>query len=282
MATHLRKTGLNILGDVRWGAHLCLFHETKEDLLDTLVPYFKAGLESNEFCVWAVSEPLTLEEARIALSQAIPAFDHRMAAGDIEFLPAHEWYLKDGQADPKKITDGWHVKLRAALARGYEGMRVSGNTFWLNTDYWKTFQEYEQELDGSLADYNMIALCTYPLSESQPADILEVARAHGLTVVRRRGRWEYIETAEVPTRTQPLTPREREVLIWAAQGKSALEIGKILHITKRTVDEHVHSAARKLGATNRTQAVAIALRRRMIGVDTDTDTRVALAASRRI
>jgi DNA-binding CsgD family transcriptional regulator len=275
MATNLRKTGVNILGDLPWGAHLCLFHETKEDLLDTLVPYFKAGLESNEFCVWAVSEPLTLEEARFALSQKIPSFDHRLAAGDFEFLPGNEWYLKGEQTDPKKIISGWHAKLRAALARGHEGMRVSGNAFWLNTDYWTSFREYEWVLDQSLAGIKMIVLCTYPLGASQPADILEVARAHGLTVARRRGRWEYIETAEAPTRTQPLTPREREVLTWAAQGKSAWEMGEILHITKRTVDEHVKSAVRKLGATNRTQAVAIALRRRIIDVDTSAGVSVS-------
>jgi LuxR family quorum sensing-dependent transcriptional regulator len=44
-----------------------------------------------------------------------------------------------------------------------------------------------------------------------------------------------------------------------ANGKSAWEIGEILHITKRTVDEHVQTAVRKLGADNRTHAVAIAL-----------------------
>jgi LuxR family quorum sensing-dependent transcriptional regulator len=57
-----------------------------------------------------------------------------------------------------------------------------------------------------------------------------------------------------------LTAREREVMTWVAQGKSAREIAKILHITKRTVDEHVHSTVRKLGASNRTHAVAVALR----------------------
>jgi LuxR family transcriptional regulator, quorum-sensing system regulator BjaR1 len=57
-----------------------------------------------------------------------------------------------------------------------------------------------------------------------------------------------------------LTAREIEVLRWVANGRSASEIGGILHITKRTVDEHVHAAVRKLGALNRTHAVALALR----------------------
>src|SRR6266567_2505207 len=146
MANKLRKTGVNILGDLAWGAHLCLFHETKEDLLDIVVPYFKAGLESNEFCVWAVSEPLTTDEARIALSQGIPAFDQTLSAG-IEIVPGREWYLEIGRVDPKKIISGWQAKLRAALARGYDGMRVSGNAFWLNTSHWKEFREYERQVD---------------------------------------------------------------------------------------------------------------------------------------
>ncbi len=245
-----------------------MFYETKEDLLDTVVPYFKAGVDSNEFCIWAVSDPLTREEARIALRQGIPDFDHRLAGGDIEILPGHEWYRKGEQADPKEILAGWHAKLRAALARGYEGMRVSGNAFWLNTSYWKQFREYEEELCATLADWPMIALCTYPLAASQPTDILDVARAHHVTAARRKGHWEFIETAGAPTGTHALTPREVEVLTWAARGKAAWEIGEILHIAKRTVDEHIQTAVQKLGAANRTQAVAIALLTRIIDIGT--------------
>lgn len=63
-----------------------------------------------------------------------------------------------------------------------------------------------------------------------------------------------------PTFKSKLTARESEVLRWVANGKSAWEIGEILDIAKRTVDEHVQTAVRKLGAVNRTHAVAIALR----------------------
>jgi LuxR family quorum sensing-dependent transcriptional regulator len=61
-----------------------------------------------------------------------------------------------------------------------------------------------------------------------------------------------------------LTAREREVLTWAAHGKSSWEIGQILHIAKRTVDEHTQAATRKLGAANRTQAVVLAMLRRIL------------------
>jgi DNA-binding CsgD family transcriptional regulator len=61
-----------------------------------------------------------------------------------------------------------------------------------------------------------------------------------------------------------LTSRECEVLTWIAAGKSAWEIGEILNISKRTVDDHAQTVFRKLGAANRVQAVAIALRDHII------------------
>jgi LuxR family quorum sensing-dependent transcriptional regulator len=63
-----------------------------------------------------------------------------------------------------------------------------------------------------------------------------------------------------------LTKREREVLTWVASGKSCWEIGEILKISSRTVEFHVHQAYQKLGATNRAQAVTIAIRDGLISV----------------
>ncbi len=70
----------------------------------------------------------------------------------------------------------------------------------------------------------------------------------------------------LPDKKIVLTAREREVLSWVAAGKSAAQISQALKISKRTVDEHSQTAARKLGAANRTQAVAIAMRDRIIEI----------------
>ena len=62
MSTELRKTGIGVVGDITWGTHFCSFYESKQDLLDTLVPYFKAGLGDREFCLWVIADPLTRED----------------------------------------------------------------------------------------------------------------------------------------------------------------------------------------------------------------------------
>jgi DNA-binding CsgD family transcriptional regulator len=67
-------------------------------------------------------------------------------------------------------------------------------------------------------------------------------------------------------RPDSLTTREIEVLGWVARGKPAREIAEILQITKRTVNAHVHSAIRKIGAVNRNNAIAIAIRDRIVEV----------------
>src|SRR5580692_3522697 len=61
-----------------------------------------------------------------------------------------------------------------------------------------------------------------------------------------------------------LTPREADVLQWIAEGKSDWEISKILHVSEHLVDKMARQIRIKFGATNRTQAVAQALRHKII------------------
>jgi LuxR family transcriptional regulator, quorum-sensing system regulator BjaR1 len=57
-----------------------------------------------------------------------------------------------------------------------------------------------------------------------------------------------------------LSERERDALRWAAEGKSEWEIGVILGVSEHTAEKFLRSARVKLGGSNRTHAVAEAIR----------------------
>jgi len=70
-----------------------------------------------------------------------------------------------------------------------------------------------------------------------------------------------LRTVEIREISHPttLTEREKECLLWGAEGKTAWEIGQILNISERTVIFHLQNACLKLDVSNRQQAIARAI-----------------------
>jgi len=187
---------IDVIGNAPWGTHLCQFYRTKEDLFDILVPYFKAGLENNEFCMWVTSEPVDEKEAREVMRGAVPGFDQYLKTGQIEMVPYREWYLKGGAFNLKRILNAWLDKLEGALAEGYDGMRVTGNAAWLEKRDWRKLADYEEEISNLIGNYRMIAMCTYSLDRCGPLERIDVVQNHQLALIRREGKWELTENSE--------------------------------------------------------------------------------------
>jgi PAS domain S-box-containing protein len=196
MNQNMRNSGINIIGDVPWGTHFCQFYQTKEDLMDILVPYFKAGLENNEFCMWVTSQPLDVDKAKEALRKDVPDLDVYIEKGQIEIIPYTDWYVKEGVFDSNRVLNGWVEKLNLALAKGFDGLRLTGNTFWLEKEDWNDFVEYETDVDRVLGNCQMIALCTYCLDKCNSKEIIDVVVNHQFTLIKKEGKWEQIESSK--------------------------------------------------------------------------------------
>jgi C4-dicarboxylate-specific signal transduction histidine kinase len=246
-----------------WGTHFCHFYETTDDLLETLLPFFKVGLESHEFCAWVVSEPLTEDGVWGALERAVPNFDRYVSDQSIEVLNARDVYLSGGEIDLHRILGNWNAKLQRALSRGYEGIRVTGNTAWLEQKQWADFMDYEAALNRGISDQPMLVLCTYPLMTTGAIEFLDVTATHQFAVAKRRGQWNVVETpqlrqakAEIARLNRELEQRvlERTMQLEAAireqaQAWSALrETQKALaHVTRlTTISELTASLAHQI------------------------------------
>jgi len=205
-----RKSGLDFVGDINWGTHMCQFYKTKQDLLDVLVPYFTNGLKNNEFCVWVTSEFLNKEEATNAMQGAVPNFSEYLGNGQMEIFPYTEWYLQEGKFELQRVLDGWVGKHDNAIAAGYAGMRVTGNPFWIdNKKDWDDFAEYEAEINNVIDDYKLLVLCTYSLDKCKADEIIDVVTNHKFAMIKRSGKWTLIESSAQKKIEEALRKTER-------------------------------------------------------------------------
>ncbi|HEY3273679.1 MAG TPA: MEDS domain-containing protein [Methanocella sp.] len=184
---------VDVIGSLPWGTHVCLFYRAKQDLIDSLVPYFEAGLKNNEFCLWVTADPLDDAEAWARMAEAVPGFDTYVARGQIEIIPYFEWYRIDGVFDSERVLNGWLEKLRKAREKGFGGLRLAGNGSWLEEGDCKGFLEYEKALSDLIGRHNMIALCHFPMDRCDASHILEIVSMHQFALIRRNDEWKIIE-----------------------------------------------------------------------------------------
>jgi PAS domain-containing protein len=195
MRKNMRKSGIGIIGDIPRGTHFCQFSQTKEDLVDMLVPYFKTGLENNEFCIWITSKPLDVEEAKETLRKSVPDFDTYLKKGQIEIVPYTDWYVKEGVFDSERALNGLAEKVNQSLAIGYSGLRLAQNICWLEKGDWNDFFNYETRVDSVIDKHPIIALCTYSLDMCNATEIINVVANHQFALIKREGKWEQIESS---------------------------------------------------------------------------------------
>jgi PAS domain S-box-containing protein len=187
----LRPTRISAIGDVPWGTHFCQFYQDKQDLIDILVPYFKAGLQNNEFCMWVTSDPLGSAEAKAALAANLENLETYFANGQLEILDP-EWYTSGGEFESDWVLQNWVNRLEAASRRGFSGLRLTGNPSWLERPEWHGFMEYEASVDAIIGQRRMLAICTYDLSKCDALQIMDVLSNHAFALVKRAGKWEVI------------------------------------------------------------------------------------------
>ena len=193
----LRKFGTDIVGNVPWGTHICQFYESKEELVDILVPYFKVGLENNEYCLWVTSQPLKIKDAKEALRKAVPDLDSYLDKGQIEIISYTCLHVNGNIYDSGKVINYWIEKLNHVLESGYSGLRMSENISWLKKKDWSYFVDYMGKMDDIISKYRMIKLDSHCINKYSITDIAEVFSNHQFSLSKKEGKWKKIDNLKL-------------------------------------------------------------------------------------
>jgi len=123
---------------------------------------------------------------------------------------------------------------------------------------------HEKELVQKALQAGAISYLLKNVSVDELAEAIRSAHAGRPTLAPEATRALVQAASQASTLDYGLTPREHEVLLLMVEGLSNLEIAARLTVSRATARAHVSNILAKLGVSNRAEAIALALRRKLV------------------
>lgn len=187
----------DLIYNAAWGSHMCMFYKGRDELTAGLTAYFKAGLENNEFCVWALPDVLEVETAKLVLNKEIGNLEYYINRGQIEIRNYRDYYIQDGVFSALNMIDWWIKREKEVLGQEFSGIRVAGDGTDLFNAYAFKMNLYEKEINNIIERMKIKAICTYSLDSIDTPNILNIIAYHHFTIVNRDLGWEVFRASEI-------------------------------------------------------------------------------------
>ena len=167
---------------IRPGRHFYQFYKDFDDYLRVVIPYFRAGLEKGEACLWIVTSRWGLDQVKMRIQGLIPDGDPYLSSGQLILREAESWYLNtSGDFDEEGLILKAQQALQFALSQGYQILRGAGEASCIPRLDWPRMMAYEQNIAGWIAQQPVIGLCAYPIHDCTPTETRDVIACHDLS-----------------------------------------------------------------------------------------------------
>jgi hypothetical protein len=173
---------MDIYRDIRPGDHICMIFRNNDEKFSALIPFFRAGLEKNESCIFIADEttkPAFVTEMRNR------GLDIRrfMKLGQFTLLTKHDTYLRNGCFDPDAMLSQLKEIAKKIQSDGYSAVRGAAEMTWNHDKSKDRMLEYESMLNSVIPELKSIGLCMYDESKFGPAVLAEVVHTHPFTLI---------------------------------------------------------------------------------------------------
>jgi two-component system sensor kinase FixL len=197
--TFLTEFGLPGIHLVPYGLHTCFFYDDDEHLEVALAQYFSAGVRNRERCIWITAEPFDTARARAALGAKGLDVRALERSGALMLREHSEWYTRSDPSHGYDAAAFWLKEEERALAGGFNGIRITGDTRFLTRDSWNAFMEYEQAVNEAFVGRRIVAVCPYQ-RQIGASGMLDVLRCHECAIERDDEGWQVLGDLPSPPR----------------------------------------------------------------------------------
>ncbi|MFD1586513.1 MEDS domain-containing protein [Halorientalis brevis] len=188
-ATFLRQQTqvelLDAIEEVAVHDHLALIYENRQEQFDAALPFIEAGLENDEKCIYIADDNL-VEDVTSEFEARGMAVERALDSGAFEVAVPADTYLRDGYFDPDEMLAFLETETEAALAEGFDALRVTGEMTWqLGGDPGtERLMEYEAKLTPFLDEHACLAICQYNRTRFSDEVLRGVVETHPQLIYR--------------------------------------------------------------------------------------------------
>jgi len=167
--------------------HVILLYTDPKDKYEVLFGYLKAGLEKSEAAAYVASEetPEQVKEAMQEFGIDVKRYEQK---GTLKIIDYRDWYIIGGKFDISKTISLWKSLLKDAEARGFKGLRVTGEmSCFFKHKMINELVEYEQALHRTL-EIPLTAICAYNTEaitkeKGEIELLLDLIKAHSTVII---------------------------------------------------------------------------------------------------
>jgi hypothetical protein len=162
--------------------HICAFFDSREQEYETLIPYFRDGVNEGEL-VFNIVDRSRFDDHVGRLGAGGLVLDQ----GAMSVRTSEETYLEGGAFDMEKMCDFIHDRLAEAQTAG-KRVRTAGAMDWIGRDAPGTERamEYEVRMNFLVPKFDCTFMCVYDISALSGETVVDILATHHYAIINGR------------------------------------------------------------------------------------------------
>ena len=160
--------------------HICAFFDSREEEYDTLLPYFKEGVDAGEQVLNVLDADRLTDHCERLEAGGIPIDD-----GRVQVASSEETYIAGGSFDIERMVSFVTEALRNAASKGH-CVRTAGWMDWVYRQPPGTerLMEYEARMNLLVPTFDCTFMCVYDLSKVNGDTLIDIMSTHPYVILR--------------------------------------------------------------------------------------------------